>query len=141
MKKTFHIINGPNLNLLGQREPGLYGHQSMESYLNELQSAHPHINLIYFQSNVEGEIINAIQHLHQKTNGLIINAGAYSHTSIGIADAIRAVDIPKTIEVHISNVYAREDYRKHSYVGAACQGSICGLGLQGYALALQALLV
>lgn len=140
MKKTYHIINGPNLNLLGHREPGLYGHQSMEAFLNELRSAHPNIDIIYFQSNVEGEIINAIQALHQKTNGLIINAGAYSHTSIGIADAIRAVDIPKTVEVHISNVYAREDYRKHSFLAEVCDGSISGLGLYGYELALLALL-
>ncbi|MBU3676831.1 MAG: type II 3-dehydroquinate dehydratase [Chitinophagaceae bacterium] len=141
MRKTIHIINGPNLNLLGLREPGLYGHQSMEAYLAELRQANPEIDIHYFQSNIEGELIGAIQALHQKTHGLIINAGAYSHTSIGMADAIRAVDIPKVIEVHISNVYAREDYRKHSYIASVCNGSITGLGLQGYALALQALLV
>lgn len=141
MRKTIHIINGPNLNLLGLREPGLYGHRSMEVYLEELRQANPDIDIHYFQSNIEGELIGAIQDLHQKTHGLIINAGAYSHTSIGIADAIRGVDIPKVIEVHISNVYAREDYRKHSYIASVCAGSITGLGLQGYALALQALLV
>ena len=140
MAKTIYILNGPNLNLLGKREPGLYGHQSMADYIETLRAKYPQINLIEQQSNVEGELVNFIQAMAGKADGLIINAGAYTHTSIAIADALRAVQLPRVIEVHISNVYAREDYRKQSYVAAVCEGSISGLGLMGYELALMALL-
>lgn len=140
MKKTIHILNGPNLNLVGLREPGIYGHQSIASYLETLRSKYPDITLIEHQSNVEGELVNYIQAMAGKSDGLIINAGAYTHTSIAIADALRAVQLPRVIEVHISNVYAREDYRKQSYIAEVCEGSISGLGLMGYELALIALL-
>jgi 3-dehydroquinate dehydratase-2 len=140
MAKTIYILNGPNLNLLGKREPGLYGHQSMTDYIETLRAKYPQINLIEQQSNVEGELVNFIQAMAGKADGLMINAGAYTHTSIAIADALRAVQLPRVIEVHISNVYAREDYRKQSYVAAVCEGSITGLGLTGYELALIALL-
>lgn len=140
MKKTIYILNGPNLNLIGLREPGIYGHSSLSDYLQTLREKYTEINLIEHQSNVEGELVNLIQAMAGKADGLIINAGAYTHTSIAIADALRAVQLPRVIEVHISNVYAREDYRKQSYIAEVCEGSISGLGLMGYELALIALL-
>lgn len=134
------IINGPNLNLIGIREPEVYGSTSFESYFELLQSKHSTIELSYFQSNVEGEIINYLhQCLKDKKEGIVINAGAYTHTSIAIADAIKAITIP-CIEVHISNVFAREEYRKSSYIANTCIGSISGLGLEGYNLAIQYLI-
>jgi 3-dehydroquinate dehydratase II len=130
------IINGPNLNLLGTREPHIYGNHTFEQYLETLQSQFPDIQLTYFQSNVEGELINHLQECIGNTSGIILNAGAYTHTSIALADAIAAIQIP-TIEVHISNIMAREEYRKTSYIASKCIGSISGLGLDGYQLAVQ----
>jgi 3-dehydroquinate dehydratase II len=130
------IINGPNLNLLGKREPEVYGHQSFEEYFMELKKRFPSVAIEYFQSNVEGELINYLHGCMGKVQGVILNAGAYTHTSIAIADAIAAIGIP-VVEVHISNVLAREDYRKTSFIASKCKGSITGLGLEGYALAVQ----
>ncbi|GAB3570962.1 type II 3-dehydroquinate dehydratase [Spirosoma luteolum] len=136
--KQILIINGPNLNLLGKREPGIYGSQSFDAYLETLRSRFSDIDLLYVQSNHEGALIDAI-HAHGFTvDGIVINAGAYTHTSVAIADALAAVSAP-AIEVHISNVHARESFRHHSYLSARCKGVILGLGLPGYALAIQAL--
>jgi len=129
------IINGPNLNLLGTREPNVYGSETFESYFEKLMTQYPDISLTYYQSNVEGELINHLHECRGKQDGVILNAGAYTHTSIAIADAIAAIQLP-VIEVHISNVFAREDYRKTSYIAAKCIGSISGLGLPGYQLAI-----
>jgi 3-dehydroquinate dehydratase-2 len=129
------IINGPNLNLLGKREPEVYGNKTFEDYLNELKANYPKAEIHYFQSNVEGELINKLHELGFTFNGIILNAGAYTHTSVAIADAIAAIKTP-VIEVHISNIFAREDFRHVSYMGAKCAGSISGLGLKGYELAL-----
>ena len=129
------IINGPNLNLLGMREPAVYGSETFEGYYNQLQSRYPEVSLDHYQSNIEGELINYLHACRETYDGVILNAGAYTHTSIALADAIAAVGIP-VIEVHISNVFAREDYRKTSYIAAKCIGSISGLGLHGYRLAL-----
>jgi 3-dehydroquinate dehydratase-2 len=134
------IINGPNLNLLGKREPSIYGHEAFEDFFTRLQSEHPSAELTYFQSNVEGEIINKIHEFEQTYDGIILNAASYSHTSVGISDAIAAISIP-TVEVHISNIYARETYRHHSITGKNCVGVITGLGLKGYELALNYLLM
>jgi len=129
------IINGPNLNLLGKREPEIYGATSFESYFDDLKKKFAQIQLHYFQSNVEGELINKIQEVGFSFDGIIINAGAYTHTSIAIADAIAAIKTP-VIEVHISNIFSREDFRHVSYLGAKCKGSVSGFGLKGYELAL-----
>jgi 3-dehydroquinate dehydratase II len=129
------IINGPNLNLLGKREPSIYGAQTFEEYFESLKAAYPQVNLHYFQSNHEGALIDKIHEVGFTFDGIIINAGAYTHTSIAIADAIGAISTP-VIEVHISNIHAREAYRHHSYLGAKCVGSIVGLGLKGYRLAV-----
>lgn len=130
------IINGPNLNLLGTREPHIYGSQTFEQYFTLLKDRFPSVELTYHQSNVEGELINILHGCMGKVQGIIMNAGAYTHTSIAIADAIAAIGIP-VLEVHISNVLAREDYRKTSFIAAKCVGSISGLGMNGYALAVQ----
>lgn len=131
------IINGPNLNLLGTREPNIYGTETFEQFWVQLNRKYTTVELLYFQSNVEGEIINYLHQCHAgAVDGCIINAGAYTHTSIAIADAIAAIKIP-CIEVHISNVLAREEFRKTSYIAAKCIGSIAGLGLMGYDLALR----
>lgn len=131
------IINGPNLNLLGSREPEIYGGMPFESYLTGLKHKYKYIQLDYYQSNIEGELINRLhQCLNDKIHGIILNAGAYTHTSIALADALSAIRIP-TVEVHISNVMAREEFRKTSYIASKCVGSISGLGLEGYELALQ----
>ena len=130
------IINGPNLNLLGKREPGMYGNESFDDCLLQLKEAFPHVNFTYFQSNVEGEIVNAIQQYGFNQDGMILNPAAYTHTSIAIGDAVAAIKTP-VIEVHISNVHAREDFRKISHVSAKSVGSIVGLGLKGYALATE----
>ncbi|HKK60010.1 MAG TPA: type II 3-dehydroquinate dehydratase [Salinivirga sp.] len=132
----FAIVNGPNLNLLGKREPGVYGNQSFESYLNTLRKAYPGHKLIYFQSNVEGELINYLHEVGFDVDGIVFNPGGYSHTSVSIADAIAAIDAP-VVEVHISNIYARENYRHQSLTGAKSKVVISGAGLQGYRLALQ----
>lgn len=133
------IINGPNLNLLGKRETDIYGNQSFDSYLLELQSKYPGVELNYYQSNVEGELINEIQKVGFAYDGIILNPGGYTHTSVALGDAIAAIKCP-VIEVHISNVHAREEFRKLSHVSGKSVGSIFGLGLKGYELALQWLL-
>lgn len=130
------IINGPNLNLLGQREKEIYGSQSFEDYFKNLTDLFKTVELTYYQSNVEGEIINKLHDIGFSYDGIIINAGAYTHTSIAIADAIAAIKTP-AIEVHISNIFAREDYRHVSYLGKHCRGSISGFGLKGYEIALK----
>lgn len=129
------IINGPNLNLLGTREPDVYGSQTFEQYYQTLVQQFPAVEFTYFQSNVEGELINEIQRAGKGFDGIIINPGGYTHTSVAIGDAIASIKTP-VIEVHISNVHAREDFRKISHVSAKARGTICGLGLMGYALAV-----
>lgn len=133
------IINGPNLNLLGKRETDIYGNQSFDKYFDELKSKFPQVELHYFQSNIEGELVNEIQRLGFDYDGIIINPAAYTHTSVAIGDAIAAIKTP-VVEVHISNVHAREDFRKLSHVSGKSVGSIFGLGLKGYELALEYLL-
>lgn len=130
------IINGPNLNLLGTREVDIYGNESFDTFFKKLKTRFPQVQLSYFQSNVEGELVKLLQQCRKTEHGIILNAAAYSHTSIALGDAIAAVPVP-VIEVHISNVLAREDYRKTSFIAAKCKGSISGLGLEGYALAIQ----
>ena len=138
MKKII-IINGPNLNLLGKREPKTYGNKSFDSYLKELVADFPEIELTYFQSNVEGEIINKIQETGFSLDGIVLNAGGYTHTSVAIADAIAAIKIP-VIEIHISNVYAREEYRHQSLMAKNCKGVIAGFGLNSYKMAINSFL-
>lgn len=132
------IINGPNLNLTGRREPEVYGTTTMEQYLESLQQRFPDVQLGYFQSNVEGDLIDHIQRVGFEADGLIVNLGGYSHTSVALRDALLAITAP-TVEVHISNIFAREDYRHHSLITSACLGMVCGLGLAGYELAILAL--
>ena len=136
--KRIEIINGPNLNLTGVREPEVYGSTTMEQYLDGLRKAFPEVEINYYQSNVEGELIDEIQRAGYACDGLIVNLGGYSHTSVALRDALLAVPAPK-VEVHLSNIFAREEYRHHSLITSACRGMICGLGLQGYELALRAL--
>src|SRR3954469_4602950 len=133
------IINGPNLNLLGKREPEVYGKQNFEQYIEGLQHTYPEVTFTYFQSNVEGELINKLQEYGFSYDGIIMNPGGYTHTSVAIGDAIAAITTP-VIEVHISNVHAREDFRKISHVSAKSKGTIAGLGLKGYELALLSLI-
>jgi 3-dehydroquinate dehydratase-2 len=130
------IINGPNLNLLGVREPNIYGSRGFDSYLEELRSLYPNINIEYYQSNHEGDIIDKLHEKGFSTNGIILNAGAYTHTSLAIADAISAINSP-VIEVHISNVHKREAVRHHSFIAPVCKGTICGFGLDSYRLAIE----
>jgi len=130
------IINGPNLNLLGTREPDVYGSQTFEQYYDGLQRKYPAITFSYFQSNVEGELIDELQRAGMSCDGIIMNPGGYTHTSVAIGDAIAAIKAP-VIEVHISNVHAREEFRRISHVSAKARGSIVGLGLKGYELAVQ----
>ncbi len=137
--KTILIINGPNLNLLGRREPTVYGNQSFEQYFETLQTQFPDVTLHYFQSNHEGYLIDKIHELGFSIDGIVINAGAYTHTSVALGDALAAVPAP-AVEVHISNVHARETFRHHSYLSARCKGVIVGLGLTGYELAVRYLL-
>lgn len=134
-----HIINGPNLNLLGKREPETYGKQSFEEYFEKLKARFPKVELHYFQSNVEGELINKLHQVGFTFDGIILNAGAYTHTSIALHDAIAAITTP-VIEVHISNVYAREEFRHKSLITSKCIGLITGFGMDGYAMAIQHLL-
>lgn len=129
------IINGPNLNLLGKREPGIYGSQGFKPFLELLQAKYPNVDLHYFQSNVEGEIINQLHQIGFSFDGIVLNAGAYTHTSIAIADAIAGIKTP-VIEVHISNVYAREEFRHNSMLAKSCKGIITGFGLQSYELGI-----
>ena len=133
------IINGPNLNLLGKREPTIYGHDSFEDFFKKLQEDYPTVQLSYFQSNIEGELIDKLQEVGFDHDGIILNAAAYTHTSVGIGDAIKAIETP-VIEVHISNVHAREKFRHESFIAPNAKGIIIGLGLKGYELALQAFL-
>ena len=130
------ILNGPNLNLLGTREPSVYGDMSFEIYFETLQKLYPTVNLVYFQSNVEGELINKIHEYGFSFDGIVLNAGAYTHTSIALADAISAVTTP-VVETHISNVHRRESFRHHSMIAAACRGVIAGFGLNSYRLAIE----
>lgn len=134
------IINGPNLNLLGTREPGIYGSRGFDSYLEELRKRYPQVDIAYFQSNHEGDIIDMLHEVgFGATDGVVLNAGAYTHTSLAIADAISAIKVP-VIEVHISNVHAREEVRHHSMISGVCRGVIAGFGLDSYRLALEHLL-
>lgn len=130
------IINGPNLNLLGVREPSVYGNQSFVDYLETLRKKFPSVQIDYFQSNVEGELINKLHEVGFTLDGIILNAGGYTHTSVAIADAISAIKTP-VIEVHISNIYAREEFRHNSLIAGKCKGSISGFGLDSYRLALE----
>lgn len=134
--KKIQIINGPNLNLLGKREPSVYGNASFESFLEQLRAAYPQCEISYYQSNIEGEMINKIHETGFDYDGIILNAGAYTHTSIALHDAIKAVTTP-VVEVHISNVHAREAFRHVSMISAACRGVILGFGLDSYRLALE----
>lgn len=137
--KHIEIINGPNLNLTGRREPELYGATTMDDCMAALRQQFPDVQLGYFQSNVEGELIDHIQRVGFQADGLIVNLGGYSHTSVALRDALLAVPAPK-VEVHLSNIFAREEYRHHSLITSACRGMICGLGLRGYELAVASLL-
>jgi 3-dehydroquinate dehydratase-2 len=136
MAKRIIIINGPNLNLLGKREPEIYGQQDFESYLSVLMKVYDDVKVEYYQSNVEGELINKIQEVGFSVDGIILNAGGYTHTSVALSDAVAAVTTP-TVEVHISNLYKREEFRHKSILSKSCVGMIAGLGLKGYALAVQ----
>lgn len=136
MSMKIAIINGPNLNLLGKREPGIYGSTSFEQFFEGLKKKYPQIDLHYFQSNVEGELINELQRVGFDHDGIILNPGGYTHTSVAIGDTLAAITTA-VIEVHISNVHAREDFRKLSHVSGKAAGSIIGLGLKGYELAIQ----
>jgi 3-dehydroquinate dehydratase-2 len=129
------IINGPNLNLLGKREPEIYGSQTFEAYFNSLQEKFPQLELTYYQSNIEGELIDKIQEWGFSHDGIILNAGAYTHTSVGIGDCIKAITTP-VVEVHISNTYSRESFRHQSYISGNAKGVILGFGLKSYELAL-----
>ena len=133
------IINGPNINLIGKREPSIYGSQTFEQYFTQLKEAYSSVEFSYFQSNIEGELIDKLQEVGFTYDGIILNAGAYTHTSIALLDAIRSITTP-TIEIHISNTQAREPYRHNSMIAAACKGIICGFGLNSYRLAVEALL-
>ena len=136
------IVNGPNLNLLGQREPGIYGSQTFENYLEKLRRRYADVEIEYYQSNVEGLLIDKMQEAgfmsKEPVDGIVLNAGAYTHTSIALHDCIRSLKCP-VIEVHISNVHQREEFRHHSYISSACKGVICGFGLDSYRLAIEAL--
>ena len=132
-------MNGPNLNLLGVREPGIYGNSSFENYLPQLKQRYPDVELEYFQSNIEGVLIDKLQEVGFTYDGVVLNAGAYTHTSVALHDCIRSLKCP-VIEVHISNVHTREDFRHHAYLSPACKGVICGFGLDSYRLGIEALI-
>lgn len=133
---TIQIINGPNLNLLGVREPDVYGSMSFDDFLPRLRACFPDVQIDYFQSNIEGELIDKLQAVGFQCDGIVLNAAAYTHTSIALADCIRAISAP-VVEVHISNVHQREPFRHQSMIAAACRGVICGFGLDGYRLAIE----
>ena len=133
------IINGPNLNLLGTREPDTYGNTSFQSYLDQLKTVFQALDLHYYQSNIEGEIINKLHEVGFTYDGIVLNAGGYTHTSVAISDAIAAIEVP-VVEVHISNVYAREDYRHHSLLAKNCKGVVTGFGLKSYEMAIDSFL-
>ena len=139
MNRRIEIINGPNLNLTGQRQPEIYGTVTMEQMVVGLRERFPQVEIGYYQSNVEGEIINRLHEVGFSADGIVLNAGGYSHTSVAIHDAIAAITTP-VIEVHISNIFAREEYRRHSLLSDVCKGVICGLGLEGYRFAVESLL-
>jgi 3-dehydroquinate dehydratase-2 len=130
------IINGPNLNLLGKREPGTYGNQNFESYFEQLKEKFPEVDLEYYQSNIEGEIIDRLQAADETFDGIVLNAAAYTHTSVGIGDAVKAISTP-VVEVHISNVTAREEFRHNSFIAPYAKGIVVGFGLLGYELAIK----
>ncbi len=136
--KKIQIINGPNLNLLGKREPGIYGNEGFDSYLKTLRERYPDVQIDYLQSNHEGDLIDCIHRVGFEYDGIVLNAGAYTHTSVALLDALKAVTTP-AIEVHISNVHTREEFRHHSMISAGCKGVICGFGLDSYRLAVEAL--
>ena len=136
--KRILIVNGPNLNLLGVREPGIYGKCKFEDYLPELKRAFPEVELSYYQSNIEGELIDKMQEVGFTSDGIVLNSGAYTHTSIALLDCIRAIECP-VVEVHISTVHQREEFRHHSMISAGCRGVVCGFGLKSYKLAIEAL--
>jgi len=138
--KRIQIINGPNLNLLGKREPSVYGNQTFEAYFETLKQLFPTFDLHYFQSNTEGEIIDKLHQTGFEFDGIVLNAGAYTHTSVAIADAIRSITTP-VIEVHISNVFKRESFRHHSYLSEVCKGCIIGFGMDSYRLAIESFTV
>ena len=138
MKKLI-IINGPNLNLLGKREPLIYGYQTFEDYFISLQKEYPALNLSYYQSNIEGELIDKLQEVGFKVDGIILNAAAYTHTSVGIGDAVKGITVP-VVEVHISNTFSREEFRHHSYISPNAKGIVLGFGLKSYELALKSFL-
>ena len=133
------IINGPNLNLLGTREPDIYGHTTMEDYIQSLRKQHPRVDIDYYQSNHEGSLIDKHQEVGFSYDGIVLNAGAYTHTSVALLDCIRSLKTP-VVEVHISNVHAREEFRNHSMISPACLGVIAGFGMDSYRLAVEALL-
>ena len=133
------IVNGPNLNLLGTREPDIYGHRDFAGYLDELRSRYPDVELSYYQSNHEGALIDHLQQVGFTADGIVLNAGAYTHTSVALLDCIRSLKAP-VIEVHISNVHSREEFRHHSMISAGCLGVIAGFGLDSYRLAIEAIL-
>lgn len=133
------IINGPNLNLLGRREPGIYGSESFEAYLPQLRERYPDVQIDYFQSNIEGELIDKMQAVGFDYDGIVLNAGAYTHTSVALHDCIRAIPA-QVVEVHISNVHQREEFRHRSMISSACRGVICGFGLDSYRLAVESVL-
>lgn len=139
MNRRIEIINGPNLNLTGQRQPEIYGNVTMEQMVDGLRERFPQAEIGYYQSNVEGEIINRLHEVGFSADGIVLNAGGYSHTSVAIHDAIAAITTP-VIEVHISNIFAREEYRRHSLLSDVCRGMVCGLGLEGYRFAVEFLL-
>lgn len=134
------IINGPNLNLLGRREPEIYGSNSFEAYLDELRKKMPDVNIDYYQSNIEGELINKMQEVGFTYDGIVLNAGAYTHTSIALQDCIRSLKAP-VVEVHVSNVHKREEFRHKSMISCACLGVICGFGLDSYRLAIEGIIL
>ncbi len=136
--KHIAIVNGPNLNLQGQREPEVYGRDTFEQLTEQLRERFPQVEFTYFQSNIEGELINHIHAVGFTSDGIVINAGGYSHTSVALHDALLSVPAP-AVEVHLSNIFAREEYRHHSLLSSACKGLICGLGMKGYLLAVEAL--
>ena len=137
---TILLLNGPNLNLLGRREPQIYGSQTFEDFFETLKQQFPNLELQYFQSNSEGQLIDKLHEVGFDYDGIIFNPGAYTHTSIAIADAVRSISTP-VVEVHISNVHAREDFRQRSYLAPHCKGSITGFGLDGYALAVRSFII
>lgn len=136
---NIQIINGPNLNMLGQREPDIYGNDSFDSYLNELRGIFPDVHIDYYQSNIEGCLIDRMQQVGFAADGIILNAGAYTHTSIALLDCIRSIKAP-VVEVHLSNIHAREEFRHQSMIASACLGVVCGFGLDSYRLALEAIM-